>query len=112
MDVDPISQRYGGGIPDFPLSQEVLEENEKLEEEWLGVPTSRKITQDDDDTEPQVEAGDVPIALDEEKPESDNSTNGEDEDPAPPSEIEQEVISGWAWIGGAMRMAQKEDEAV
>jgi hypothetical protein len=42
----------------------------------------------------------------------DDSTDGEDEDLEPPSEVEEEVIFRWAWIGGAMKMAQDEDEAV
>jgi hypothetical protein len=57
MDDYPISQKHCGGIPESPLLQEVLEENEEIKEEWL-VPTDYDHPLDDDDTEPKVEAGD------------------------------------------------------
>jgi hypothetical protein len=112
MNVYPISQKHGDGIPDSPLSQEETEENDEAEEEWWEVPTDCHCPRAEDDVEPQVEAGDVDITPDEEDPESDDSTDGEDDDPMPPSEEEDEVKARWAWVGGAMREAQNADEDV
>jgi hypothetical protein len=83
MNVYPISQKHGSGIPDSLLSQEEIEENGEAEEEWWDVPTNRHYSRATDDVESQMEAGDVDTTPDEEDPESDDSTDGEDDDPMP-----------------------------
>jgi hypothetical protein len=72
--------QHGGGIPESPLSQEKLEGNEEIEEAWLRVPTDRHHPQNDDNTEPQVKIGNIPLVSDEEEPESDDSIDSDDED--------------------------------
>jgi hypothetical protein len=86
----------------------MLEENKEIEDELLEVPTDHNHPWSDDNIEPQVEARDVPLVSAEEELESDNSMDGDEEDPEPPSEAE-EVISRWTLIGGAIRMAQNKD---
>jgi hypothetical protein len=88
------------------------EKRREAEEEWWDVPTNRHHPQANDDIESQMETGDVDTTPDEEDPESDDSTDGEDDDPMSPSAEENEVIARWAWIGGAMREAQNADENV
>jgi hypothetical protein len=63
--------------------------------DWLEVLTDHHPPRDEDDSVPQVEAGDVPTTPDEDDPESDESMNGEDKDPVPPSEVEEKEINRW-----------------